>query len=60
MIEESWTMSDEDLAKHNELLQLVRAEQEKRTWVPIRKIETVFRPSFTTRDGATYKASDYV
>ena len=55
-------MTEEELAKHSDLVRLEdaeRAEREKRTWVPIRENKTVFRPSFTTRNGSAYKASDY-
>ncbi|MBS1856134.1 MAG: hypothetical protein JST11_12265 [Acidobacteria bacterium] len=55
-------MSEEDVIKHNELLQLERAERasrEERTWVPLREVKTILRPSFTSSGGLTYKASDY-
>jgi hypothetical protein len=54
------SMSEEDLAKHRALLALeASSKRDERTWVPIREIETIFRPSFTTRDGQEYRATDY-
>jgi hypothetical protein len=53
-------ISDEDLARHNSLLELERAaEREKGPWIPFRKIETLFRRSFKNSEGQSCRASDY-
>jgi hypothetical protein len=52
-------ISEGDLAKHNQLLKIEGSDENRRTWVPFREIETVFRPSFTTHDGQDWNASDY-
>src|ERR1022692_3032221 len=44
-------ISEGDLAKHKQLMEIEGSDKNRRTWVPFREIETVFRPSFKTHEG---------